>query len=129
LEQVMARSEWDDPDIAEGLMRDADGFLVEGTMTNLFMVKGRTLRTPDLERCGVAGVMRAVVLDLAEVLGIPVVTERLTVADVAQAEALFLTNSIIGIWPVRAFEGERYSPNALTRRLTWELERVTKTAT
>ena len=46
LEQVMARSEWQDDDMAEGIMRDyADNF-ISGTMSNLFIVKGKTLITP-----------------------------------------------------------------------------------
>jgi 4-amino-4-deoxychorismate lyase len=126
LEQVMARREWDDPDIAEGLMRDAQGYVIEGTMTNLFLVKGRTLLTPELTRCGVAGVMRAVVLDLAERLSIPAVVGPVSLADVAGADSLFLTNSVIGIWPVRVFEDTTYAPNALTRRLMRELDRAAK---
>ena len=48
LEQVMARAEWDDPSIAEGLMLDAAGHVIEGTMSNLFAVIGGRLVTPDL---------------------------------------------------------------------------------
>ena len=39
LEQVMARFEWNDPAIQEGLMLDVNGHVIEGTMTNLFYVK------------------------------------------------------------------------------------------
>ncbi len=66
LEQVLARREWQDPQIAEGLLQDADGRLVEGTMSNLFLVRDQVLLTPDLRRCGVAGIMRSIILDLAE---------------------------------------------------------------
>ncbi|MEE9140866.1 MAG: aminodeoxychorismate lyase [Alphaproteobacteria bacterium] len=127
LEQIVARQEWDDPDVAEGLMRDAQGFVVEGTMTNLFLVKGRILRTPEIDRCGVAGVMRAVILDLADRLSIPAVVGRVSVAEAAAADSLFLTNSVIGIWPVRAFEETTYAPSALTRRLVRALEQAAKT--
>jgi 4-amino-4-deoxychorismate lyase len=59
LEQVLARAEWQD-DYAEGLMRDTKGLVIEGTMTNLFLVRDDgTLVTPDLSQSGVAGVMRA----------------------------------------------------------------------
>jgi 4-amino-4-deoxychorismate lyase len=126
LEQIIARREWDDPEIAEGLMRDAQGYVIEGTMTNVFLVKGRTLLTPELTRSGVAGVMRAVVLDLAERLSIPAVVGPVSPAEVAGADALFLTNSVIGIWPVRAFEDTTYAPNALTRKLMRELDRAAK---
>ena len=71
LEQVVARAEWDDAETAEGLMLDRYGQVVEGTMSNLFLVRGGILLTPDLSACGVAGVMRSVILDRALDLGIP----------------------------------------------------------
>ena len=46
LENVLARAEWDGMDFQEGLMLDLDGLPVEGTMTNLFLVKNGTLYTP-----------------------------------------------------------------------------------
>ena len=62
LEQVLARAEWSGPDIAESLLFSSSGTLVSGTMTNVFVVQGSKLRTPRVDRCGVAGVMRRVVL-------------------------------------------------------------------
>jgi len=101
LHQVLARSEWTDPAIHEGLMQDAAGHLLEGTMTNLFLVRDGRLLTPALSLGGVAGVLRGLVLDVAAELGIGVVVQDLVPADLEAAEALFLTNSVIGIWPVR----------------------------
>ncbi|HEX5629329.1 MAG TPA: aminotransferase class IV, partial [Usitatibacteraceae bacterium] len=40
LENVLARAEWRDPAIREGLLADADGRLVEGTMSNVFFSTG-----------------------------------------------------------------------------------------
>jgi len=118
LEQVMARAEWNDPEIAEGLMRDADGHWVAGTQTNLFLVgvDGR-LTTPALARCGVAGVMRGWVLEQAPAHGLPVDETEVESADLAAVRGLFLTNSLIGIWPVRELEGRRYDPDALAPAL------------
>jgi 4-amino-4-deoxychorismate lyase len=65
LEQVIARGEWDDPGIREGLLLDGDERLVEGTMSNLFLVRDRVLMTPELVRCGVAGILRTVVMEQA----------------------------------------------------------------
>jgi len=56
LEQVLARAEWDDPTIAEGLLCDADGLVISATAANLFAVFGGVLATPAVDRCGVAGV-------------------------------------------------------------------------
>jgi 4-amino-4-deoxychorismate lyase len=62
LEQVLARAEWDDPDIAEGVLCDSHGRVISATMANLFAVVDGELLTPALDRCGVAGIGRAEVL-------------------------------------------------------------------
>jgi len=108
LEQVLARAEWRD-EFAEGLMCDTEGQVIEGTMSNLFLVQKGTLVTPDLSQSGVAGVMRAEVLEQADRLGIPHVLQPVSVGMVEQAEELFLTNSLIGIWPVARLEAQHYA--------------------
>ncbi len=62
LEQVLARAEWDDPAMAEGLVCDTHGNAISATAANLFAVIDGNVVTPGVERCGVAGVMRAEVL-------------------------------------------------------------------
>jgi 4-amino-4-deoxychorismate lyase len=109
LEQVLARAEWDDPDIAEGLMQDPDGNVIEGTMSNLFAALSGELVTPDLSRCGVAGVMRERVLECAAALAIPCRIRVLGPAELETAREIFLCNSLIGIWSVRRL-GERNVP-------------------
>ncbi len=79
LESVMARAEWRDARIWEGLMRDVEGSVVCGTMSNVFLRRGSTLMTPALDRCGVAGVMRRWVLEQAKELRLRVWQGRLPV--------------------------------------------------
>lgn len=110
LEQVLARSEWDSPEFLEGVVRDTAGRVIEGTMSNLFLVAGGGLRTPDLSRCGIAGVMRELIMEIGESLGISTTQEDLTLDDIRQADGMFLSNSLIGIWPVREFMGVAYNP-------------------
>jgi len=100
LEQVMARNEWHDSTIAEGLMQDIDGYFVEGTMTNLFMVRAGKLITPPIDNSGIAGIMRAQIKQLAVQQGLGVMEQCLTQTDLEHADELFVTNSLIGIWPV-----------------------------
>jgi 4-amino-4-deoxychorismate lyase len=117
LEQVMARSEWDDPDIREGLLLDQDGRVIEGTMSNLFLVKDGLLSTPDLARCGVAGIMRDVVLELAEGQGIGTRVCDIGLDTLFQADELFVCNSLHGIWPIIAVNSNRYPRGAVTTGL------------
>ncbi|MFZ5467737.1 MAG: aminodeoxychorismate lyase [Pseudomonadota bacterium] len=118
LEQVLARAEWRDPAIAEGLLLDAEGFLVEGVASNLFLVRRGRLLTPLLDQCGVAGVMRAHVMRCASRLGLDVQETRLVLDDLRAADELFLTNSLYGIRPVvRLTEHREWAVGPLTRAL------------
>lgn len=117
LEQVIARSEWRDDEHAEGLMRDTSGRIVEGVYSNVFMVKGGVLLTPDLSRCGVAGVMRAELLEQAERANMAVRALDLELSDLQKADEVFVCNSVYGIWPVRAFEQLNWPVGPVTRKL------------
>jgi 4-amino-4-deoxychorismate lyase len=117
LEQVLARSEWDDPDVPEGLMLDLEGAVAEGTMSNLFIRRGNRLRTPPVDRCGVAGVMRKWVMEHGSELGLDIEVTRLSLAEVYKADELFFTNALIGIWPVRRFETTMYPEQTIAGRL------------
>jgi len=122
LEQVLARREWTDPAIAEALVFSSSGKLVSGTMSNVFIVQGSRLRTPRIDLCGVAGVMRRVVLQEANRANIAVTEEALDANDLRKADELFLTNARIGIWPVRALDARVLEPGPITRRLQQALE-------
>ena len=121
LEQILARSEPDAATAAESLLLSRSGKLVSGTMTNVFLVDGPPqsprLRTPAIDLCGVAGVMRRVVLREAARAGIPATECALWPADLAAAGEVFLTNARIGIWPVGRLPERTLTPGPLTRRM------------
>jgi 4-amino-4-deoxychorismate lyase len=119
LEQVLASMEPAPQGCAEGLMRDYDGRVVEGIRSNVFLVRGGGLATPRLDECGVAGVMRRLVIEEAAGLGLSTGETRLAVDDLAAADELFLTSSVFGIWPVVALvePAARWPVGPVTRRL------------
>jgi 4-amino-4-deoxychorismate lyase len=117
LEHVLARREWTDPAIGEGLMCDADGSIVCGTASNLFVVCGGQLMTPDLSSAGVRGIMRGVVIDAARELGRPVAETRIEPGVLGQAEEVFMTNALTGIRPVVGLPGRHLPVGAVTREL------------
>jgi 4-amino-4-deoxychorismate lyase len=117
LEQVLARREWSDPGIAEALMFSSSDRLVSGTMSNVFVVQGARLRTPRLDRCGVAGVMRRAVLREAARAGIEAEEAWLDAGDLARATEIFLTNALIGVRPVCELDGRPLAVGPLTREL------------
>jgi 4-amino-4-deoxychorismate lyase len=107
LEQVLASAEWDDPAIAEGLMSAVDGRVVCATAANVFLVREGRLLTPSIRDCGVAGVMRGIVLDAARDLGIEAESLDLRLLDFSTADEVFLTNAITGVRPVGEILGLR----------------------
>jgi len=117
LEQVLARAEWTDTGITESLLFSSSGALISGTMTNVFLVRDSMLVTPRMDRCGVAGVMRAVVLDLAAEAGIAAGERVLEAQHLAQAQELFLTSALTGIRPIRELDGRPLAPGPVTRAL------------
>jgi len=121
LEQVLASRDWP-AGADEVLLEDDRGQPACGTRSNLFWVRQGELHTPALERCGVAGLTRRKVLGLAARLGAKASVRDGTWADLDAADEVFLTNSLIGIWPVAACGSWRgKAPGPVTRRLMDQL--------
>ena len=123
LEQVLARAEWDDDRIAEGLTLDSTGHAICGTMSNLFIVEDDRLATPELARCGVEGVQRARIIDWARQRGLALEVAPLPLARVQAADSLLVCNSVIGAWWVHRFQGRVHARPAWHGELLAELAR------
>jgi 4-amino-4-deoxychorismate lyase len=117
IEQVLARSECLATGAFEGLTRDADDRLICGTMSNVFIVKDKNVRTPSLERCGVAGTMRRHVIETLGSEGSDVDVADLSEDDLADADEVFITNSQIGVVPVIRCGGHKWAHGATTREI------------
>jgi 4-amino-4-deoxychorismate lyase len=126
LEQVMARAEWNDPDIQEGLMLDVNDQVIEGTMTNLFYVKHNSLYTSILDHSGVAGIMRGIIMSVSADFGVPVVEHLFTKDELLSADEVFVCNSIVGIWPVRQIATKYFSVGLITKTLQIQLDKFIK---
>lgn len=122
LESVLAAAECADVD--EGLLLDEGSLVIEGVRSNVFVVRQGRLITPDLSRCGVAGVQRDRVMACAARIGLPVEVRDIELAELYSADELFLTNSIFGLWPVASLAHQRWTgfPVALKIRTALELE-------
>jgi 4-amino-4-deoxychorismate lyase len=117
LEQVLARSEWDNTETVEGLMLDTDDNVIEGTMSNIFIVNGNNLLTPELTFCGIAGVIRECILDLAPDLGFKTRIKHISETELFSASEIFLCNSVIGLWPVQKIEDHEFQAGPVTRKI------------
>ncbi|MCY4641815.1 MAG: aminodeoxychorismate lyase [Gammaproteobacteria bacterium] len=116
LEQVLARSEWDN-EYQEGLVCDTQDHIIEATASNVFFEKGDELITPDLKRCGVAGILRRQVINYCYHHDIELTIRDFSLKEVSGIEAMFVCNSIAGIWPVKRFDTTLFSRSAMTDRL------------
>lgn len=118
LEQVLARQEWQGQQYQEGLMLDMFGNVVEGISSNLFIVDNDTLITPDLSEAGVNGIMRNTVMELAQSNHIDVNIKNINFNQLHNVSEIFLTNSLIGIWPVQHIENvSAYKIGTVTKTL------------
>ncbi len=101
LDQVMASMELNES-TAEGLMCDDTKHLIEGIKTNVFVVLEGRITTPALTEAGIAGILRDVVLEYFANQGRPVDVRPIHVGELSGASELFVCNSVLGVWPVRA---------------------------
>ena len=118
LENVLAASEFAMSDADEGLLLDAQGHVIEGTRSNVFLVSGDKLITPDLSRCGVAGVQRDRVMAYAEKIGMAVEVRDVMPDELRTADEVFLTNSVFGLWPVARFEQQCWTGFTRTKQIS-----------
>jgi 4-amino-4-deoxychorismate lyase len=122
LENVLASAEPGHEVAFESLLRNAAGDIVGGTMSNVFVVRAGRVSTPNVDRSGVAGVMRSMVLRECAALGIGATEARIPAEDLLGADEVFITNARLGVVPVRRV-GEHLCPmETLARRLRAHME-------
>jgi 4-amino-4-deoxychorismate lyase len=109
LEQVLARVTLQGTGAFEGLMGSSSGLLISGTMSNVFMELDGELVTPELDRCGIAGVLRAVVLREAQRSDIPLRVAALPMSALERCSGLAVSNVRLGLLAVHALDGRRLS--------------------
>lgn len=127
LEQVLAKQELNKlkDDVDEGIMLDTAGCVVEGVMSNLFLVKEGVLITPDLANAGVAGVMREFILSRVLTVEATKISDVL-LDELRQADEVFVCNSVFGVWPVVSLAGcsepVSWSCGGVTRQIQEEIK-------
>ncbi|MCS1352401.1 aminotransferase class IV [Mechercharimyces sp. CAU 1602] len=105
LNSVLARQEVHDFPQVEGLMLTKEGWLAEGIVSNLFFVKDETVYTPTTDLGILPGVTRHFVLTLAQKIGYSVEEGAYGLSNLADADEIFITNSVVEIVPIAGVEG------------------------
>jgi len=117
LEQVLARSEWDGPEFAEGLVCDQQGRPIECTMSNLFFYADGAWITPDLTQCGVQGVMRDWLIAALQEQGEPAQVRQVSYPELLAADEVMCCNSLFGVWPVVRLADRQWPVGVRTRQM------------
>jgi aminodeoxychorismate lyase len=112
LEQVLAWEEAQVRDFDEAVMLNERGEIVSATMANIFWVKEGTLHTPALSTGAIAGITRGAVIELANKQFIPVIEGVFELADLTDADEIFLTSASLGVALVTTFDFRQYSVTA-----------------
>jgi 4-amino-4-deoxychorismate lyase len=109
LDQVLSWEEAQAREFDEAVMLNERGEIVSATMANIFWVREGTLHTPALSTGALAGVTRGAVIELAAKQFIPVIEGVYELADLTDADEIFLTSASYGVAPVTTFDFRRYS--------------------
>jgi 4-amino-4-deoxychorismate lyase len=124
LDHVLAQLELRKRGLDEGLLLSTSGHVVSATSNNVFAAFGERVCTPRLDRCGVHGVMRRLVLESCVPLGLEVQEGDMDIADLKQADELFVTNALQGVRPVCRLDQTDYPVGPVTRQLVDRLAPV-----
>jgi len=122
IENVMAAGEVAASGAFEALLLDGSGHVISGAMSNVFLVRDGQVLTPRLDRCGVAGVMRGVVLRECASLGITAEDRRVSLDALLAADEVFITNARVGVVPVLRVGEHSFHMTAVARRLGAHIE-------
>lgn len=101
---LLARREAEDLGYEDALLLDHSACIVETATSNVFALVDGTLVTPPEERGPLPGITRACLLELAPTVGLLAREADLTLADLDRAVAVFATNSLVGLEPIRSIE-------------------------
>lgn len=113
LENVMARMEWRDETIFDGILLDQNDKVIECTMSNIFARFGQQLITPALDETGVAGVTRSIIMGFASALDLTIQTGTLDLNKLLDADEVIICNSLFGALQVKTIGDKTWPTNGL----------------
>ena len=102
LEQVLVKKALESTSFDDAIVLSIENNVIEASASNLFYLKDGQWITPDLSQCGVDGVMRQFILAQAKEVGFTVAEQATTLEELANAEAIMLTNALMQCVPVKS---------------------------
>ncbi|MCW8344910.1 aminodeoxychorismate lyase [Vibrio sp. ZSDZ65] len=117
LEQILMKAEIEQTRFDDGLALDLNDNVVETSMANVFWVSEGKVYTPTLANSGVAGVMRAEVIEALKHLQIKCYEDEYSLSALLSADEIFVSNCILGVAPVKKIEEAALPIGRVTRRI------------
>ncbi len=123
IEQILARSSLKRD---EAIMLDENQNIISVTQGNIYFIFGQSLVTPKLDRCGVIGSRRSLILELAELIELNVEQGNVSMNDAKKADEAFISNSIMGIKSVNSIEEYQLPKKMITEQIKIAFESATQ---
>jgi len=114
LEQILARA---DLKCDEGIMLDEGGNIISVTQGNIFSIYANTLHTPRLDKCGIEGTRRAIILEIASELGMQINVGPLSADELMESDEVFISNSVMEIQSVIQIGDMSFASNGVTESI------------
>ena len=99
----------------EPIFLNTKKYICEGATSNIFFIKDDNIYTPRVENGLLNGIIRKKVVEKYDVKEIDIKHD-----EISQYEEVFITNSILGIMPVRSIDGYNFSMNKV-RNITIDM--------
>ncbi len=117
LNNILAKSDAKDRGAYEAIMLNAEGYLTEGTVCNIFFVRDGAVCTPSVDAGILDGITRNIVIGLAREAGLSVYEGLYTPHDIRRADEVFFTNTTAEVMPVSRVEDRVYPVGPVARKL------------
>jgi len=131
LVNILARKEAQDKGAQEAIMLNMEGYITEGTVSNIFLYKDKKIFTPALSSGILDGITRKTVIEIAEHRGVEVIERHISPEEIFSAEECFITNTTMEILPVTFCDGTQIAdgkPGRITKILMKDYKRIVEDA-
>jgi len=105
LDNVIGAMMAKDMDTQEAIFISPEGTVLEGTVSNIFIIKNGRVKTPPLSSKILPGITRQTVIDIANKIGLEVAETPIRKIDLLKSDEAFVTNSIIEVTPLIIVDG------------------------
>ncbi|MBZ0198243.1 MAG: aminotransferase class IV, partial [Ignavibacteriaceae bacterium] len=119
LPNILAKQKAIEQDATEALLI-RDGYVMEGSHTNLFIIPDGVIKTPPLSNYVLKGITRKVILELCTGSGMIVKEEKISLDELLSANEIFLTGTSTEVKPVIELSGQKIGsgmPGKVTRKV------------